>query len=188
MALASSLENIRAQLRWLAPLGAVIAASVAGHYLGLGIGLLTLSGSVLGGVIWLIWSSLQGLTGDVPLTLDEALSLGAPSTEEEQKRSVLRALKDLEYERAVGKINDADYAILAEHYRNEAKRLLRAVDADLGPERDRAEQLLAERLAAEGFEPTPEEKPASEPSAEALASEDALDAPVAKSPTSDAAP
>jgi hypothetical protein len=60
---------------------------------------------------------------------------------------VLRALKDLEYERAVGKINDADYASLAEHYRNEAKRLLRAVDANLGPERERAEQILAERLA-----------------------------------------
>jgi len=179
---------MKAHLRWLAPLGVVVAASVAGHYMGLGVGLLTLSGGVLGGVIWLMWASLQGLAGDVPLTLDEALSLGAPSTEEEQKRSVLRALKDLEYERAVGKINDADYAILAEHYRNEAKRLLRAVDADLGPERERAEQILADRLAAEGFEPAPAgaEPAASEPGADA--GEDGPDAPAAKSPTSDAVP
>ena len=32
------------------------------------------------------------------------------ATEEEQKRAVLRALKDLEFEHSVGKIDDADYA------------------------------------------------------------------------------
>jgi len=178
---------MRAHVPWLAPLGVIVAAIVAGNLLGLGVGLLTVSGGVLGGVIWLMWSSLQGLSGDVPLTLDEALSLGAPSTEEEQKRSVLRALKDLEYERAVGKINDADYAILADHYRGEAKRLLRAVDADLGPERERAEQILADRLAAAGLEPAGAEgePSASEPSP---ATGETEDAPVAKSPTSDAVP
>ena len=143
-----SLQNLAPNLRWAAPLGVVVLASVLGHHFGLGVGLLTIAGGVLFGSIWLIWSSLQGLAGDAPLTLDEAISMGAPSAEEEQKRAVLRALKDLEYERAVGKINDADYANLAEHYRNEAKRLLRAVDANLAPERERAEQLLAERLAA----------------------------------------
>ena len=142
-----SVQNLVPHLRWAAPLGVVVLASLLGHHFGLGVGLLTISGGVLSGSIWLIWSSLQGLAGEAPLTLDEALSLGAPSAEEEQKRAVLRALKDLEYERAVGKINDADYASLAEHYRNEAKRLLRAVDANLGPERERAEQILAERLA-----------------------------------------
>jgi hypothetical protein len=148
MASPSPLQNLAAQARWLVPLTIVAAAIVTGNLCGLGVGLLTFAGGVLCSTIWLIWSSLQGLSSDAPLTLDEALSLGAPSAEEEQKRAVLRALKDLEYERAVGKINDVDYESLAEHYRNEAKRLLRAVDADLGPERERAEQILAERLAA----------------------------------------
>jgi hypothetical protein len=147
--LSPSVQNLLPQLRWAAPLGVVVLAILLGNYFGLGVGLLTVSGGVLCGSIWLIWSSLQGLSGEAPLTLDEALSMGAPSAEEEQKRAVLRALKDLEYERAVGKINDADYATLAEHYRNEAKRLLRAVDQDLGPERERAELILAERLAAQ---------------------------------------
>jgi hypothetical protein len=149
MASPTPLENFASQTRWLVPLTILIAAIVTGNLYGLGVGLLTVAGGVLCCTIWIIWSSLQGLSGEAPLTLEEALSMGAPSAEEEQKRAVLRALKDLEYERAVGKINDADYQQLAEHYRGEAKRLLRAVDADLGPERERAEQMLAERLAAE---------------------------------------
>lgn len=177
----------------------VLAAIGFGRGFGLSIGLLTLAGGVLCGTIWLLWSSLQGLTGEAPLTLEEALSLGAPSAEEEQKRAVLRALKDLEYERAVGKINDADYASLAEHYRNEAKRLLRAVDDDLGPERERAEKILAERLAAQPAPAEPVNRaPADDPAAAAAVASDAAPAadepddgaqpPVAKSPSSGAAP
>jgi hypothetical protein len=195
--LSPSVQNLLPHLRWAAPLGVVALAWALGHHFGLGVGLLTISGGVLGGSIWLIWSSLQSLSGEAPLTLDEALSLGAPSAEEEQKRAVLRALKDLEYERAVGKINDADYASLAEHYRNEAKRLLRAVDQDLGPERDRAEQILAERLAArEASEPpagtSADAEAVPDPSAHHAgngADPDADSEPaVAKSPSSGAAP
>lgn len=147
MAIPAPLQNIAGHSRWLYPVAVVGLAILLGNIFGLGLGLLAFGGGVLGASIWLIWSSLQGLMGEAPLTLEEAISLGAPSAEEEQKRAVLRALKDLEYERAVGKINDDDYANLAEHYRREAKRLLRAVDSDLGPERERAERILAERLA-----------------------------------------
>jgi hypothetical protein len=194
--LSPSVQNLLPHLRWAAPLGVVVLAWALGHHFGLGVGLLTVAGGVLSGSIWLIWSSLQGLSSEAPLTLDEALSLGAPSAEEEQKRAVLRALKDLEYERAVGKINDADYAILAEHYRNEAKRLLRAVDQDLGPERDRAEQILAERLAAREASEPPAGVPAEadadvDPSAPQTSNgadpDDSEPAP-AKSPSSGAAP
>ena len=147
MALPRPIQNLSEHARWLYPLGVVVLAVVLGQVFGLGFGLLVVAGGTLVGSIWLLWASLQGIGGDAPITLEEALSLGAPSAEEEQKRAVLRALKDLEYERAVGKISEADYATLAEHYRGEAKRLLRAVDQDLGPERERAEQILAERLA-----------------------------------------
>jgi hypothetical protein len=194
-----SIQPYAAHARWAAPLLVIILASLLGHHFGLGMGLLTVAGGVLCGSIWLIWSSLQGLSSDAPLTLDEALSLGAPSAEEEQKRAVLRALKDLEYERAVGKINDADYTNLAEHYRNEAKRLLRAVDADLAPERERAEQILAERLAELEAEGGDEDATASSERAAAKkasledsqpgSDEEAGSEPVAvKSPSSGAAP
>jgi hypothetical protein len=168
--LRSSLQSLSENARWLYPLAVVAAAVLLGNIFGLGLGLLIIGGGVLFGSIWLIWSSLQGLGSDAPITLEEALSLGAPSAEEEQKRAVLRALKDLEYERAVGKISDEDYASLAEHYRTEAKRLLRAVDRDSGPGRERAERLLAERLAAtKGKAPAARKRS----KAEAVASDDA---------------
>jgi hypothetical protein len=144
----SSVSSLRLShvARWF-PLVGLLAAVVLGRIFGIGIGLLAGAATAMSGGIWLFWSSLQKLSGEVPLTLDEALSLGAPSAEEEQKRAVLRALKDLDYERAVGKISDADYTTLSERYRQEAKRLLRAVERDLTPERERAEHLLEERLA-----------------------------------------
>ncbi len=191
LSLPPPLQNLGPLPRWVVPLAVVIAASVLGHFFGLSVGLLTLAGGVLCGSIWLFWSSLQGLAGDAPLTLEEAISLGAPSAEEEQKRAVLRALKDLEYERAVGKINDADYESLAEHYRNEAKRLLRAVDDDLGPERERAEQLLAERLAARAAsEPPPGARADSDEAANGQDADEPSEAApaLAKRPSSDAAP
>jgi hypothetical protein len=154
MALPSPIQTLSDNARWLYPLSVVVLATLLGQFFGLGLGLLIVGGGTLGASIWLIWSSLQGLNSEAPITLEEAISLGAPSVEEEQKRAVLRALKDLEYERSVGKISDEDYASLSEHYRTEAKRLLRAVDQDLSPERERAERLLAERLAAQTPSPT----------------------------------
>lgn len=102
--------------------------------------------ALLGGIV-LLWNSLQSLTGDAPLSLDEALSLAAPSAEEERKESVLRALKDLEYERSVGKLSDEDYRELSRRYRQEAKQLLQMVDENLAPARSRALELLEQRLA-----------------------------------------
>jgi hypothetical protein len=187
MALPSPLQTLSDNARWLYPLAVVAAAVLFGNIFGLGLGLLIIGGGVLFGSIWLIWSSLQGLGSDAPITLEEALSLGAPSAEEEQKRAVLRALKDLEYERAVGKISDEDYASLAEHYRSEAKRLLRAVDADSGPGRERAERLLAERLAAaNGKAPAPRKRSKAAAAGDAPAAESAASVETAADADGDA--
>lgn len=139
-----ALESSRA--RAFGTLGIALIATGVGAFFGLSAALLTLAaGTLLGGIL-LFWSSLQGLAGETPLTLDEALSLGAPSAEEEQKQAVLRALKDLEYERSVGKISEDDYRELSQHYRTEAKTLLLLVDRDLAPALNKAEALLADRL------------------------------------------
>jgi len=103
------------------------------------------------GAVMLLWSSLGRLTGESPLTLDEAIGLAAPSAEEERKRAVLRALKDLDYERSVGKISEEDYADLAARYRAEAKTLLRSLDSGLAPLRKTAEKKLVARLKAAGI-------------------------------------
>jgi len=136
-------------LRWVLPLGAGLVSVAVGVTLGIELAILVLAGSVLVGVIFVLWNSVQGLTGEGELSLDEALSLAAPSAPEEEKRSVLRTLKDLEYERSVGKISEADYAELAARYSARAKELIQAVDADIGQAKEEAERLLAKRLEAE---------------------------------------
>lgn len=126
---------------------AVLSTLAVGAVAGLGPGLLVLSGSVLLGAVFLLWSSLERLSGESPLTIEEAIGLGAPTPEEERKRAVLRALKDLDYERSVGKISEEDYAELSARYRSEAKRLLQTLDAELAPLRQEAEESLAKRLS-----------------------------------------
>jgi hypothetical protein len=133
-------------LRVALPLAYFAAVAGSGALLGIEIALLVAAACALTLVVGFAWASVQSLAGDSPLTLDEALTLGQPSAEEEQKRAVLRALKDLEYERSVGKISDQDYAELSTRYRDEAKRLIQRVDESLTPARERAEKLLAERV------------------------------------------
>src|SRR5262245_21795950 len=136
-------------LRVALPAFAIAAAIGSGALLGVEIGILVAAFGALALVITFTWVSVQSLSGDSPLTLDEALTLGQPSAEEEQKRAVLRALKDLEYERSVGKISDQDYRELSARYREEAKRLIERVDESLTPARERAEKLHAERIVRE---------------------------------------
>ena len=142
-----------AALRWALPLASLASAGAVGAVYGLGTAILVLAGGVLLGVIAILWASVRTLAGDTPITLEEAMALGAPSAAEEQKRSVLQALKDLEYERSMGKITDADYEDLLGRYRAEAKRLLRAVDEDLAPLRARAAAYLAEQLGPQRVKP-----------------------------------
>jgi len=139
-------EKVVRAIRWGLPLASVAAALSVGILYGTGTAILVLAGGVLLGVIAILWASVRTLSGDAPITLEEAIALGAPSAVEEEKRAVLQALKDLEYEKSMGKISDADYDDLLRRYRTEAKRLLRAVDQDLAPLRARAAAYVAEQL------------------------------------------
>jgi hypothetical protein len=136
---------------WIA-LGVIAIGIGVGVTIGLPTGLLVGAGGVLTVVILLIWASVQSLTGSTPLTLEEAVGFGAPSAEEERKQAVLRALKDLEYERSVGKISDADYRDLSARYRLEAKRLLQMLDRDLEPYRNEVAREMEQRLGRQAFE------------------------------------
>jgi hypothetical protein len=136
-------------LVWVLPVGSVAAALATGAVYGVGTALLTLAFGVLLIVISILWASVRTLSGDSAITLEEALALGAPTAAEEQKRAVLQALKDLEFERSVGKIAESDYEELVARYRTEAKRLLRAVDEDLHPLREKAAAYVAEQLGTD---------------------------------------
>jgi hypothetical protein len=140
-------------------LGVVIAGLIGGWPWALWV----LAAAALLTAIVLLWESLLALGGSEELTLEEAFSLAAPTAADEQKRAVLRALKDLEYELLMGKISQEDYSALSARYRAQARDLLRQLDQNLGDMRTQAEQLLRERLLEEGLDPDPDPKPAVKP-------------------------
>ncbi len=124
--------------------------------------LLILAAGALLGTIALVWASIRTLSGDAPLPEGfEGLTVGAARTAlAERKAEVLRTLKDLEHERAVGKIDDEDYGIIAAPYRDEAKSLMRQMEVDLEPLRAKAEDVARRYLVKQGLggtsgEPTP---------------------------------
>jgi len=170
-------------VRWAAPLLTLIAAITSGTLFGVQLVVLTLAAAALLLVIFLLWSSVQALAGESELTFEEAFSFGARSAEEEQKRAVLRALKDLEYERSVGKISEEDYHEYAARYRAEAKRLIQNLNEHLAEQRQQVERELERRLAkASGTPATTSTEPEKAPP---LAS-DADDASDAESEPSEA--
>jgi hypothetical protein len=158
----------------------VAIALTAGIVQGPASAILVLAGGALIGVIAIFWASVRTLLGETPLSGADAYALAAPRAEEERKRAVLRALKDLEFERSVGKISEEDYAELVARYRAEAKRLLREIDEEAQPRHERAAALVAKRLRREGLTgtdtgaPSPE-KPVAETDEEPLEPTDADD-------------
>lgn len=144
-------EQAARYLKVGAPVGIVALALIGGFVQGPSIAILVLAGGALIAVIATFWSSVRTLFGETPLSGADAYALGAPRAEEEQKQAVLRALKDLEFERSVGKISEEDYKELVAKYRAEAKRLLRILDEDAQPRRDHVEALVAKRLRREGL-------------------------------------
>jgi hypothetical protein len=133
---------------------------VAGALLGLGIGfttsaapaVLTLTGLMIFVAVFAVWQSVRMLTGDVPVPEDMALvKLGRRGALAERKRTVLRALKDLENERAIGKIEADDFDVVAARYREEAKGIMRAMDEEVLPYRQKAEAMAQEHLRRAGL-------------------------------------
>lgn len=126
-------------------------------------GALTASALVLG-LVALWWSVRSTLAG----AEEAALDVGEDSSERtallETKRSLLRALKDLEHERSVGKLDEADYQRLSATYRARAKEVLAQLDQDLGVYLAQARALtgaseVAGRPYAKKVEIEPENKP-----------------------------
>jgi hypothetical protein len=82
---------------------------------------------------------------------EQALSFAAPSAEEEQKRALLRTLKDLEYELTVGKISREDYDQVSAEIREKAKRVIAQTDETMKGRLEAASKrvaLHAEQAAA----------------------------------------
>ena len=135
------------------PLTTVFAAAVVGSILSAGPALLVLAAGILLGTIALFWASLRTLTGDAPLAeeLEHASFSASNDALANRKKMLLRALKDLESEQAVGKIDAKDYGILSSRYRDEIKDLMREMDESIEPHVKAAELALQKHLAKVGL-------------------------------------
>jgi hypothetical protein len=135
---------------WGLPVLSLAGAFVAGMVGSIGSAFLVLASGALLGTIALLWASLRTLSGDAPLPVGlDRVTSRRPDVDElgERKRRVLRALKDLETERALGKIDAADYEMIAARYREDAKVMMRDMDQQAAPARAEAERLAAEYLS-----------------------------------------
>jgi hypothetical protein len=136
-------------LRW-APVAlislAVVTVPVLWWLFGPPVPLLVVATLLLGAAVLALWNSVLAITEEDEPSLEDALSLGLLPTEDERKQSVLRALKDLAYEHAVGKLSDEDHARLTEHYRAEARALLREAGSQ-DPELEAAKKQVERHLA-----------------------------------------
>jgi hypothetical protein len=134
------------------PIVTFVAAIAVGVLSSAGPAILVLVAGAILGTIAALWASVRTLAGDAPIDPSLlALTRVATSSVLERKARVLRALKDLEHEHSIGKIDEADYEALSAQYRADAKKVLREIDAELGPNMARAEEIVQKHLEKRGF-------------------------------------
>jgi hypothetical protein len=125
------LNDLRNFLPALSAFGLLSLVTLVGSTLGYSAVILCLTAVALSTAIFLIYSSLTEGSDTHALSVEEALSLVSPTAEEEEKRAVLRALNDLQFERSLGKITEKDYQEGAKEYRRAASRLIAQADQSL---------------------------------------------------------
>ena len=80
----------------------------------------------------------------------EPLHARARAGLEREKNLVLRSIKELEFDRAMGKVAQADYDDMVARLRARALGLMRQLQEEGGPYREAIERELQSRLAADG--------------------------------------
>jgi hypothetical protein len=103
---------------------------------------------------------LSPLVGNTSAMAAEALSERARAVLAREKSLVLRALKDLEFDRSMGKVSQSDFDEMAGRLRARALSLMKQLDEDGSGYRTLIERELSARLAARAagavVEPTPQ--------------------------------
>jgi hypothetical protein len=114
---------------------------------------------------------LSPLVGEVTEGMREPVSQRARAVIEREKLLTLRALKDLEFDRSMGKVSQADFEEMAGRLRSRALALMKQLDEDGSGYRILIERELSARLAAKSAGAAPaaavpvEEVPVVEPEA-----------------------
>jgi hypothetical protein len=90
---------------------------------------------------------LSPLVGDAATLTGEALSERSRAVLAREKSLVLRALKDLEFDRSMGKVSQSDFEEMARRLRARAVSLMKQLDEDATGYRTIIERELSARLA-----------------------------------------
>jgi hypothetical protein len=114
--------------------------------------MLSLTIFAAGAAAFACYRMVAPLLGRERLTTGESLGAPARRALEREKLLVLRTIKELEFDRAMGKIADDDFAEMAGRLRERAMRLMRQLDDVQTVSRARVERELAARLGAPSHE------------------------------------
>jgi hypothetical protein len=96
-----------------------------------------------------VWRALRVLLGgEEQRDLVQSSAMRHRAELLDEKDAVLRSLKDLEFEKQVGKISDDDFKRLDAEFRARAKGILRLLDDDLKEHRDKARALVQKEIAS----------------------------------------
>jgi hypothetical protein len=104
------------------------------------------SGALLAAICFM-WASLRGLLGESQRDVTQSAAMRKRADLLDEKDAVLRSLKDLEFERQVGKISEEDFKRVEAEFRARAKRILKELDSDLKEHRQKAKALVERELA-----------------------------------------
>ena len=128
-------------------IGATIVVFVSKGQTPAGIILLSLTiftAAVVGVAAWRTFVPFSGATdADAP----QILGGRTRAALEREKALVLRSIKDLEFDRAMGKVSDKDFAEMSARLRSRAAGLMRQLDAGTGY-REAIEKEIATRIGA----------------------------------------
>lgn len=119
--------------------------------------LLTGAAGALSVTIIAMWNSLQQMGEPEEMSFEQALSFAAPTATEEQKRALLRTLKDLDYELSVGKISKEDYLEVSAEIRTRAKEMIALSDETMRERLNAAERRWTRHAEMEARRPEAKE-------------------------------
>ena len=113
-----------------------------------------------GAAAYACYRMLLPLVGQSPQARAGLLGAIARRTLEREKVIVLRAIKELEFDRAMGKIADEDFTEISGRLRQRAMRLMRQLDDVEATARARVEQELSARVQGAAPAPVAARRPA----------------------------
>lgn len=123
---------------------------------------LGLAAFTLAMVVGLLLRSARALVEEP--TVEAAQTSGRRKKElEREKASLLKALKELEFDHEMGKVSDVDFREIGGQYRARAMRVLRQLDEQGADYKALVDKELKARLGAKSAEPAPPSKIDKEP-------------------------